>query len=215
MWSLKAKFKEDGTPELACIIWDGIYGVFDDVGWELQLEEEYMQLAELSYKKERSGVKGCFAKIITHQKNEVVKSINKCGRNSDHGGQIRMKRKSSEITPDTKFKKRKKGTCLGLFYNLALPGETPNELLKDVLNEQKKVMYNCNERCDFCQTLSQLGFCHRFHQKQKRMALQTYNNQQHLRMALQTYNKKQHLRMTLQVCNLMIVRTHWMQPSIW
>ena len=117
--SLRALFKEDCSSYFAAKLWQACYGMFDQTPMrETDLEKEYMQVTGISYSASDDGkqVKGCIAKIMTHTKNELIKSLNKAGKYA-HGGTIRLKRRSSEVAEGTKFKRRKKGTALGLFFS--------------------------------------------------------------------------------------------------
>ena len=114
--ALQKEWKKDGSLEIAAVLWTACYGEFDkEPKWELDLEDDYMRLNGLSYST-NSPVKGCFARMMVHCKVELIKSLNRIGK-STHGGSIRMKRTSEEVKDGTKFKKRKKGTCLAPFYN--------------------------------------------------------------------------------------------------
>ena len=106
-------WKEDGSVEAAGKLWDAVYGAFDrKPGWEVELEKTYMKMKGFTYR-ELQG-KGCFAKLFSISKNTRIKAINQASKTT-HKGQIRLKRKSAEVDPKTKFKKRKKGTTLGGF----------------------------------------------------------------------------------------------------
>ena len=135
MRDLKAAFADDSTPEFAAKMWQSVYGSFDSTpGWEVELEEEYMDFASFVYPATLETQKGCFARLFVDTKKEVIKAINRATKPT-HGGTIKMKRTAAEEVLITgKFKKRKKGTCMGLFYS----GATAQDDLKELVKKEVK-----------------------------------------------------------------------------
>lgn len=116
---LKEMFKDDDSPIFAAKLWKACYGSFDENRWELEMETEYMTMNGLTYEKKahaKQVPKGCFARELSRCKCELLKSINKAAKRA-HGGQIRIKRKSEEMDQENRWKRRKKGETLGMFYN--------------------------------------------------------------------------------------------------
>jgi hypothetical protein len=107
------------------------FGIWDDEpGWEYLLEEKYMQLKKWKYKQASvdssaptqesvenkvhqrcpsAEPKGFVSRLITNVKGDQVKQLQDAGKKS-HGINITISRSSSQITKETKWKKRKKGT---------------------------------------------------------------------------------------------------------
>jgi hypothetical protein len=111
-------WKENGTVEAAGKLWYACYGAFDDEpGWEVNLEQTYMEMCEYTYRATEGRRKGCFSRTIGQRKTDIIKMINRASVNTHHGV-IRMKRLPEEVDAKTKFKKRKKGTTLGGFVKL-------------------------------------------------------------------------------------------------
>jgi hypothetical protein len=111
-------WKENGTVEAAGKLWYACYGAFDDEpGWEVNLEQTYMEMCEYTYRATEGRRKGCFSRTIGQRKTDIIKMINRASENTHHGV-IRMKRLPEEMDAKTKFKKRKKGTTLGGFVKL-------------------------------------------------------------------------------------------------
>jgi hypothetical protein len=135
-------WKENGTVEAAGKLWYACYGAFDDEpGWDVQLEQMYMEMCEYTYRVTEDRRKGCFARTIGQRKTDIIKMINRASEKT-HQGLIRMKRLPEEIDEKTKFKKRKKGTTLGGFVKL--DGQIkyePGQVVTSVLHkmEEKKV----------------------------------------------------------------------------
>ncbi len=111
-------WKENGTVEAAGKLWYACYGAFDDEpGWEVNLEQMYMEMCEYTYRATDGRRKGCFSRTIGQRKTDIIKMINRASEKTHHGV-IRMKRLPEEMDAKTKFKKRKKGTTLGGFVKL-------------------------------------------------------------------------------------------------
>ena len=91
---LQEKWRKDGSLAMVAVMFHIVYGDFDDTPrWEFDLETIYMNHYGLSYydvEKNQKEVKGCYAKLFTHCKNELVKNLNRVGFGS-HGMLIRLK----------------------------------------------------------------------------------------------------------------------------
>ena len=96
------------------------YGMWEKF-WERNMEEEFMEKFGWSYDQEvkeraqkecgRAGyvMKGCVAKNMAHVKGEIVKGLQKRGRQADHGKTIKKRREKDEAyTEDGSYIKRKK-----------------------------------------------------------------------------------------------------------
>ena len=96
------------------------YGMWEKF-WERNMEEEFMEKFGWSYDQEvkeraqkecgRAGyvMKGCVAKNMAHVKGEIVKGLQKRGRQADHGKTIKKRRAKDEAyTEDGNYIKRKK-----------------------------------------------------------------------------------------------------------
>jgi hypothetical protein len=111
-------WSQNGTVKAAGKLWYACYGAFDDEpGWDLKLEQMYMEKYEYTYRVTEDRRKGCFARTIGQRKTDIIKMINRASEKTHHG-LIRLKRLSGEIDEKTKFKKQKKGTTLGGFVKL-------------------------------------------------------------------------------------------------
>jgi hypothetical protein len=131
---LVSLWKKDSSEEFAAQLWFACYGAFDlTPRWEEELEEEYMDLIEYKYGDESEDEesegnrtkKGCFARLFSHTKNDIIKGINRATAGTKgHGGAIRMKMTKEEAEAakndeKKKNKKRKKGQTKGSFFSLA------------------------------------------------------------------------------------------------
>ena len=129
MRGLKKAFAEDGSELMAAKIWAACWNPFR-AGWDQALEKEFMDMKNLQYKKSDTMTKGCFARLFTDEKKEIVKSIN-AATEKTHKGKIRMKRTKEEVETLGKHKKRKFGTTQGGFYSLAINDAIgPDEVLE-------------------------------------------------------------------------------------
>jgi len=130
-------WKENGTVEAAGKLWYACYGAFDDEpGWEVNLEQTYMEMCEYTYRATEGRRKGCFSRTIGQRKTDIIKMINRASEKTHHGV-IRMKRLPEEMDAKTKFKKRKKGTTLGGFVKL--DGQVKYEPQQHKIEETTKV----------------------------------------------------------------------------
>jgi hypothetical protein len=144
---LVALWKKDSSEEFAAKLWFACYGAFDLAPkWEEDLEEEYMDLLGYQYDSEseddeENGVnrarKGCFARLFSHCKNDIIKGLNRATIGAKgHGGTIRMKMTKEEADAarndeKLKNKKRKKGHTKGNFFSLASKeSSNPAKVLK-------------------------------------------------------------------------------------
>ena len=128
-------FKTNGSKPFVADLWQACYGQFDDVpGWEVTLENEWMQKESLVYLDlvDAKGrvPKGCYAALFSVCKNDKIKQMNRAGK-STHGGYIKLQRAKEEITEETRGRKRTKGTTLGSFAVLGGENEfNPDEEIK-------------------------------------------------------------------------------------
>ena len=162
-------WKENGTFKAAGMLWYACYGAFnDEPGWDVKLEQQYMEMCEYTYRETGERKKGCFARTIGQRKTDIIKLINRKAATTDQG-LIRMQRSSEEMDEKTKYKKRKKGTTLGGFAKL--DGQVKYE--PDVVvtsskhkNDEKKVR-NCLlefvlNRSVTNEIIPDSGYCHRY-----------------------------------------------------
>ena len=92
-WSeLLHLWANDGSEDMACRLWQACYGEFDGmVCCEGSLEWTFMVNNRIKYVDDLAGNrKGCYAKLFSHRKSVVVKSINRVGSRT-HGNVIRLK----------------------------------------------------------------------------------------------------------------------------
>ena len=142
---LRDMFCTNSSPNFAAKLWTACYGSFDEKRWELEMEEQYMTLNEMTYEDKSYPdkiPKGCFAREISRCKCELLKSLNKAAKKA-HGGQIRIKRMAEEVQGENKWKRRKKGEALGKFFNL-VDDEKPVAFyakLEETEVEDKQVSY--------------------------------------------------------------------------
>ena len=98
-------WKENGTVEAAGKLWYACNGAFDDEpGWEVNLEQMYMEMCEYTYRATDGRRKGCFSRTIGQRKTDIIKMINRASEKTHHGV-IRMKRLPEEMDAKTEFKK--------------------------------------------------------------------------------------------------------------
>jgi hypothetical protein len=144
---LTSLWKKDSSSEFAAKLWFACYGDFDlTPRWEETLEEEYMADNDYYYKEEeeceededKPTRKGCFARLFSHCKNDIIKGLNRStGGPKGHNGKIRMKLTKEEATAakmdeKLKNKKRKKGTTKGCFFTLAKDVINPAIIMKRI-----------------------------------------------------------------------------------
>ena len=153
-WSeLLDEFRKNDTEEFAADLWSACFGMFDKMpGWERKMEMEYMQLRKFEY---HCGVayedgkvpKGCFARLFSNVKNDKVKNLNRFGK-SGHGGFIKLHRDKSEITEETRGKKRKKGTTLGSFAVVRGKNHfNPENTIQKRIKVEKENPPICSQHC--------------------------------------------------------------------
>ena len=117
-WSeLIEKFKGRGDAVFLLHLWDAAYGQYDDMKrWPVKMEEDWMCNHNLEYLglvgKNGRPPKGCFARLYSICKCDMIKKLNRAGK-SAHGGEICLQRSKQEIEKGGKGRKRKKGMSLG------------------------------------------------------------------------------------------------------
>ena len=129
--------------KMVAMLFYSCYGGFDErPGWEVELEQEYMTLQGLSYEpnafvggKEK---KGCFSKLFTNCKNTRIKSLRHLCK-KHHEVDFGLKRKSSEITKETRFQKRPKGSHITSFATVkGKPQYQPDVILKNSMKKERE-----------------------------------------------------------------------------
>ena len=103
-------FAKDAEGRWLLRYWAACYGVWDKhPGWPEDVADSYLSARSYQYieSREEGGI-GCCARMMSACKNERVKQLNKAARKT-HGNEIRLKRKSDEITDATRNAQRKKG----------------------------------------------------------------------------------------------------------
>lgn len=140
-WSqLLNLWKNDGSEETAAIIFSACFGIFENGNecWMNDLETEYMTMKKMAYYDIGNG-KGCIARVFSHMKNYLVKSVNAVTKTT-HGQKVTVSRSSDEITDENRFLKRKKGKVFVPFVRDSQNKAKTSHLVKEVLDGKPKVV---------------------------------------------------------------------------